>query len=73
VVGKPPYKVCGEKGKVLQPRGPKPIKFLHIIYKEPSLYDGIKSFLHLYIRYILYDVTLVYQDTNNISGNSIIY
>ena len=50
VPGKNPTKVCIERGKVLMPRVPKLMKFLHLICKEPTLYVGIQNFLHLYLR-----------------------
>jgi hypothetical protein len=46
--------VCPDKGNLLQPREPRLMKMLHLMYKEPSLYIGIKHFLHLFLRYKLY-------------------
>ena len=41
-------KVCSEEGKVLQHLEPNLMKIIHVFYKEPCLYLGIKSF-HLYL------------------------
>ena len=51
VPGKHDAMVCSEKGKVVQPRQPELMKFLHIMCKEPTLYAGIQNFLHLFLRY----------------------
>ena len=33
-----------------QPRQTNLMRILHLFYKEPVLYNGIKNFLHLYLR-----------------------
>ena len=43
-------RICPDKGKPLLPRSPIPMKLLHLFLKEPILYNGIQSFLHLYLR-----------------------
>ena len=43
-------KVCPQEGTVLEPRQPNLMRILHLFYKEPSLYSGIKGFLHFYLR-----------------------
>ena len=43
-------KECPLKGKVLEPKLPNIWKFLHLIFKEQVLYNGIPDFLHLYLR-----------------------
>ena len=58
VPGKHPTKVCSEKGKILLPRVPKLMKFLHLILKEPSLFVDIPNFLHLYLRLDLDGISL---------------
>ena len=45
--------VCPKKGELLQPRQPKLMRIIHLIYKEPSLYSGIENFLHFLLRYKL--------------------
>ena len=50
VPGKHDTMVCSEKGKVVQPRKPELMKFLHLIFKEPVLYMDIQNFLHLLLR-----------------------
>ena len=47
--GKHDAMVCSEKGKVLQPRKPELMKFIHLICKEPTLYTGIQNFLHVFL------------------------
>ena len=44
-------KVCPFEGKVIEPREPNLVRIIHLFYKEPILYNGIKNVLHLYLRY----------------------
>ena len=43
-------KVCPQEGKVMEPREPELMKTIHLFFKEPTLYNGIKGFLHLFLR-----------------------
>ena len=43
-------KVCPFEGTVIQPKQPNLMRVLHLFYKEPSLYSGIKGFLHFYLK-----------------------
>ena len=43
-------KTCKEKGKVVFPRDPIPMKFLQLFLKKKELFIGIQSFLHLILR-----------------------
>ena len=46
-------KTCKDRGKVVYPREPIPIKFLHLFYKKEELYTGIQNFLHFMLRCII--------------------
>ena len=43
-------KTCKEKDKVVFPRMPIPIKFLHLFYKKEELHSDIHHFLHFMLR-----------------------
>ena len=46
-------KTCKEKNKLVFPKEPIPIKFLHLFLKKEKLYSGIECFLHLMLRCLL--------------------
>ena len=46
-------KTCDKKGKIIEPKQPIAMKFLHLFLKEKDLFDGIKGFLHLLLRCLL--------------------
>ena len=52
--GKHDAMICNEKGKLVQPRKPELMKFIHLICKEPTLYTAIQNFLHLLIRWAFF-------------------
>ena len=59
-------KVCPERGKVVQPREPRLMRLLHLFCKEPSLYMGVKNFLHLLLRYyFIYCTIACKRDARN--------
>ena len=59
-------KVYPEKGKVVQPREPRLMRLLHLFCKEPSLYMGVKNFLHLLLRYyFIYCTIACKRNTRN--------
>ena len=41
------------RGKVVFPRDPIPIKFLHLFLKKEEFYEGIHHFLHLLLRCLI--------------------
>ena len=44
---------CQEKNRLLTPKQPIPMRFLHLFLKEKELYDGVQNFLHLLLRCIV--------------------
>ena len=43
-------KVCLKKGQIREPSVPNVMRFLHLFFKEPSLYSILQDFLHLFLR-----------------------
>ena len=46
-------KTCPNKGRVIFPKQPVPMKFLHLFLRKEELYSGIEEFLHLMLRCLL--------------------
>ena len=46
-------KKCSERGKVVIPKQPIPIKFLHLFLKREELYSNIQNFLHFLLRCVM--------------------
>ena len=46
-------KKCTERGKVVIPKQPIPIKFLHLFLKREELYSNIQNFLHFLLRCVM--------------------
>ena len=46
-------KTCAEKGKVIHPKQPIPMKFLHLFLKKSELNLGTEKFLHLLLRCVV--------------------
>ena len=51
---------CTQKRKLVSPRVPEVMKFLHLFLKEPVLYDGLHDFLHFFLRYTLYILVIIF-------------
>ena len=46
-------KTCDQKGKIIHPKQPIHMKFVHLFLKKEELYLGIEKFLHLLLRCVL--------------------